>query len=141
MSSLTSIQIQALVRDMDASMRRHKGLKRTNQIKYREKISEENQHLYNVFPTIYEMHMDGKLDETFFDMLKLRRKVEMGEITEDEASKVVGQKLFDRFVAPVIGEAPAPAPKLTYDDYYKQFETSEGKDVAADRPSEESGGS
>lgn len=141
MSSLTSIQIQALVRDMDASMRRHKGLKRTNQIKYREKISEENQHLYNVFPTIYEMHMDGKLDETFFDMLKLRRKVEMGEITEDEASKVVGQKLFDRFVAPVIGEAPAPAPKLTYDDYYKQFETSESKDVAADRPSEESGGS
>jgi hypothetical protein len=141
MSSLTSIQIQALVRDMDASMRRHKGLKRTNQVKYREKISEENQHLYNVFPTIYEMHMDGKLDETFFEMLKLRRKVETGDITEDDASKIVGQKLFDRFVAPVIGEAPAAAPKLTYDDYYKQFETSESKDVAADRPSEERGSS
>lgn len=127
MSSLTSIQIQALVRDMDASMRRHKGLKRTNQIKYREKIAEENQHLYNVFPTIYEMHIDGKLDETFFDMLKLRRKVETGELTEDEASKIVGQKLFDRFVAPVVGDAPQPAPKLSYEDYYKQFETTEDK--------------
>ena len=142
MSSLTSIQIQALVRDMDASMRRHKGLKRTNQIKYREKIAEENQHLYNVFPTIYEMHLEGKLDETFFEMLKLRRKVELGQITEDEASKIVGQQLFDRFVAPVIGEAPAPAPKLTYEDYYKQFEPSESKDgPSADRPSEESGSS
>ena len=142
MSSLTSIQIQALVRDMDASMRRHKGLKRTNQIKYREKIAEENQHLYNVFPTIYEMHLEGKLDETFFEMLKLRRKVELGQITEDEASKIVGQQLFDRFVAPVIGEAPAPAPKLTYEDYYKQFEQSESKaGPSADRPSEESGSS
>ncbi len=128
MSSLTSIQIQALVRDMDASMRRHKGLKRTNQIKYREKIAEENQHLYNVFPTIYEMHLEGKLDETFFEMLKLRRKVELGQITEDEASKIVGQQLFDRFVAPVIGDAPAPAPKLTYEEYYKQFEAPENKE-------------
>ena len=122
MSSLTSIQIQALVREMDASMRRHKGLKRTNQHKYREKIVEENQHLYTVFPTIFEMHVEGKLDETFFDMLKLRRRVETGELTEDEASKVVGQQLFDRFVAPVISDAPPPAPKLTYEDYYKQFE-------------------
>jgi hypothetical protein len=127
MSSLTSIQIQALVRDMDASMRRHKGLKRTNQIKYREKVVEENQRLYNEFPTIFEMHVVGKLDETFFDMLKLRRKIELGELTDDEASKIVGQKLFDRFVAPVVGPPPAAAPKLSYDDYYKQFETTEDK--------------
>ena len=125
--SLTSIQIQALVRDMDASMRRHKGLKRTNMHEYRKKIEEENQRLYHEFPSVYEMHVEGKLDETFFEMLKLRRKVELGEMTDDEASKLVGQKLFDRFVAPVIGEAPPPVPKLSYDDYYKQFEATEDK--------------
>jgi len=127
MSGLTSIQIQALVRDMDTSMRRHKGLKRTNNVKYREKIVEENKHLHDVFPTIFEMHYEGKMDDTFFEMLRLRRKIETGEMTEDEASKVVGQKLFDRYVAPVVGETPsAPVkPTMSYDDYYKQFEKKE----------------
>ena len=125
MSGLNSIQIQALVREMDTSMRRHKGMKRSNQVKYREKIVEENKYLYEVFPTIFEMHYEGKLDETFFEMLKLRRSIEKGEITDDEASRVIGQKLFDRFVKPHLPETPetpAEERKLSYEEYYKQFE-------------------
>jgi len=125
MSGLNSIQIQALVREMDTSMRRHKGLKRTNQHVYREKIVEENKYLYEVFPTIFEMHIEGKLDETFFEMLKLRRSIEKGEMTDDEASRIVGQKLFDRFVKPHLPETPetlVEERKLTYEEYYKQFE-------------------
>jgi uncharacterized short protein YbdD (DUF466 family) len=122
MSGLTSIKIQALVRDMDTSMRRHKGLKRTNGIEYRKKIEQENPVLYEQFPTIYEMHIEGKLDETFFEMLKLRQKIEKGEITEDEASKMVGQKLFDRYVAPVVNKLPPPEKPMSYNEYYKQFE-------------------
>ena len=122
MSGLNSIQIQALVRDMDASMRRHKGLKRTNQVKFREKIAEENKTLYEVFPTIFEMHYQGKMDTMFFDMLKLRRKIELGELTEDDASKLIGQKLFDRFVAPVIENKPVVDKPLSYSEYYKQFD-------------------
>jgi len=121
MSSLTSIQIQALVRGMDESMRRHKGLKRTNQHEYRKRIAEENQKLYHEFPSIYEMHIDGKLDEKFFNMLKLRNRVEKGEITEDEASKIVGQMLFDQYVAPVVNNTPVPS-QMTYEEYYRQFE-------------------
>ena len=98
MSSLTSIQIQALVRNMDESLRRHKALKNTNVEEHRKKVVDENQHLYEVFPSIFEMHYEGKLDETFFNMLKLRRQIEKGELTEDEASKIVGQQLFDRYV-------------------------------------------
>jgi hypothetical protein len=121
MSFLTSIQIQALVRGMDESMRRHKGLKRTNQHEYRKKIVAENQRLYDEFPSVFEMHFEGKLDEKFFNMLKLRRQVEKGEITEDDASKVVGQMLFDQYVAPVVNNTPVPS-QMTYEDYYKQFE-------------------
>lgn len=121
MSGLTSVQIQALVREMDTSMRRHKGLKRTNSIKYREKIVEENPVLYEQFPSIFEMHMEGKLDETFFEMLKLRRSIEKGEMTEDEASRLIGQKLFDRYVAPVVNNTPAPQKPLSYEEHYKQF--------------------
>lgn len=123
MSGLNSIQIQALVRDMDTSIRRHKGLKRTNMVKYREKIVEENQRLYNDFPSIFEMHYEGKLDETFFEMLKLRRKIELGELTDDEASKIIGQKLFDRYVAPIVNNTPVPTQPLSYEEYYRQFET------------------
>ena len=122
MSELNSIQIQALVRQMDESLRRHKGLKRTNTHEHRKKIVDENQQLYNIFPSVFEMHYEGKLDETFFNMLKLRRQIEKGEITEDEASKVVGQQLFDRYVAPIVNNTPAPEKPLTYEDYYKQFE-------------------
>jgi hypothetical protein len=120
MSSLTSIQIQALVRGMDESMRRHKGLKRTNQHEYRKKVVAENQRLYDEFPSIFEMHIEGKLDEKFFNMLKLRRQIEKGEITEDEASKIVGQLLFDQYVAPVVNNTPVPS-QMSYEEYYKQF--------------------
>lgn len=122
MAELTSIQIQALVRQMDESLRRHKGLKRTNTHEYRKKIVDENQQLYNLFPSVFEMHYEGKLDETFFNMLKLRRQIEKGEMTEDEASKIVGQQLFDRYVAPVVNNTPIPEKPLTYEEYYKQFE-------------------
>jgi len=120
---LNSVQIQALVRQMDESLRRHKGLKRTNTNLHREKLVEENKFLYEVFPSIFEMHYEGKLDETFFNMLKLRRQIEKGELTEDEASKIVGQQLFDRYVAPKVNNLPPPPTPLTYEEYYKQFES------------------
>jgi hypothetical protein len=124
MPDLTALQIQALVRDMDTSMRRHKLTKRVDADRYRKMIVDENQTLYNVFPTVFEMHYEGKLDATFFEMLKLKRKIERGEMTEDEASKLIGQKLFDRFVGPVVNNTPAPEKPLSYSEFYKQFETS-----------------
>lgn len=121
MSSLTSVQIQALVRNMDTSIRRHKGLKRTNQIEFRKKVTEENPRLYEEFPSIFEMHFEGKLDETFFEMLKLRRKIETNELTEDEASKIIGQKLFDRYVGPIVNNTPPPEKPVSYEEYYNKF--------------------
>lgn len=124
MAEMNSMKIQALVRDMDASMRKHKKLKVSDPAEYRKKLSEENEILYNMFPTVFEMHYEGKLDETFFEMLKLRRKVELGEMTDDDASKLIGQKLFDRFVAPVVGNTPPPEKPISYSEFYKQFDTN-----------------
>lgn len=131
---MTSVQIQALVRQMDESMRRHKGLKRTNKLEFRKKVLEENQKLAYTLPSVFEMHFEGKLDQKFFEMLKLRRKVELGEITEDEASKIIGQLLFDQYVAPVVNNTPAPA-SLSYEEYYKQFEQSTPASQPANPPS------
>ena len=122
---LSSMKIQSLVRDMDTSMRKHKKLKISNFTEYRKKLSEENEVLYNRFPTIFEMHIQGKLDKTFFEMLKLRRQIEKKEITEDEASKLIGQKLFDRFVGPVVNNTPPPEKPLSYYEFYKNFDNKE----------------
>ena len=121
--NLNAIQIQALVRDMDTSMRRHKALKGTPE--FRKKVVEENDKLYTYYVAIFEMHFDGKLDGTFFEMLKLKMKIEKGEITEDDASKIVGQQLFKRFVEPVVKpETAAAAPPLSYASYYNELPTS-----------------
>jgi hypothetical protein len=121
MSALTSMQIQALVREMDTSMRRHRNLKTSNTEKFFEKVMNENKVLYEEFPSVFEMHLQGKLDATFFEMLKLRHKMDKGEMTEDEASRIIGQKLFDRYVAPIVDNKPAPEKPLSYSEYYKQF--------------------
>ena len=127
--NLSSTQIQAHVREMDTSMRKHKALKRSNPAEYRKKVSEENELLYNRFPTIFEMHIEGKLDNTFFEMLKLKRKIETGEMTEHDASVLIGQKLFDRYVGPVVNKTPPPAPVKSYAEYYNEStnHTEEGK--------------
>jgi hypothetical protein len=123
--NLNAIQIQALVRDMDTSMRRHKALKRSNPAEFRKKVVEENDKLYTYYVAIFEMHFEGKLDGTFFEMLKLKMKIEKGEITEDDASKLIGQQLFKRFVEPVVKpEAVASAPPLSYASYYNELPES-----------------
>jgi hypothetical protein len=119
----TSLQIQAMVRDMDASMRKHKALKTSNPTEYTEKLKKDNETLFFDYPSIFSLHLQGKLDATFFEMLKLKRKIELGETTEDDASKFIGQKLFDRYVAPVINPNSSPAEKpLSYSEFYKQYQ-------------------
>ena len=69
------------------------------------------------------MHAEDRLDTTFFDMLHLKRKVERGEITAEQASVIMGKKLYDKFVPQVTENAP-PVPTMSYEDYYKQFSGS-----------------
>ena len=119
--SLTSIKIQALLRDMDGSMRKYRNLKETNFAEYRAKIEAENMTLVEELYAVFEKHLRGELDETFFNMLKMKRQIELGKITEEQASKIVGQQLFDRYCAPLVNNLPPAAPTLTYEQYYNQF--------------------
>ena len=116
MPDYTSVQIQAMLREMDVSIRKHRKLKTANPEEYLSKIRGENLILEENFSSIFYMHLDGKLDSTFFEMLKLKRKIELGELTEDEASKIVGQKLFDRYVSPVLHSTPSPEKPLSYSE-------------------------
>lgn len=119
---LSATQIQALVRKMDASKKKWNQLKRQGKkAEYEERLKEENTILYFNYPSLFQMHIEDRLDSTFFEMLQLKRKIERGEITAEQASVLVGQQLFNRFVPHAIdSNAPAPAPRMSYEDYYRQ---------------------
>lgn len=119
---LTATEVQALTRKMDASKTKWKRLKQQgNLAEYEEAVKKENEMLYFNYPSLFDLHLKDRLDETFFEMLSLKRKIEKGEITAEEASRVVGQRLFTRFVPHAIDStAPPPAPRMSYEDFYKQ---------------------
>lgn len=118
---LNATQIQALTRKMDSSKSKWKRLKLQGKTaEYEAALKRENEELYFNYPSLFDLHARDKLDSTFFEMLSLKRKIERGEMTVEQASQIVGQQLFQRFVPPALGEAPQPAPKMSYEEYYKQ---------------------
>jgi hypothetical protein len=116
---LSATQIQALVRAMDKSKQKWKHLKSRKQ-EYEAKLKSENEQLYFNYPAIFQMHAEDRMDQTFFEMLNLKRKIERGELTAEQASTIVGQQLYNRFVPHVISNTPAPAPRMSYEEFYKQ---------------------
>lgn len=120
---LTATQVQALVKKMDGSKQKWRKLKRQGKTaEYEQKLKEENEVLYFNYPSLFTLHVEDRLDETFFEMLNLKRKIERGEITPEQASQFVGQQLFNRFVPHAISEqTPPPAPRLSYEEYCRQM--------------------
>lgn len=119
---LTATQVQALVRKMDQSKKKWKYLlQRGKKAEYEKALKDENVSLYFNYPSLFDMHMNDKLDSTFFEMLNLKRRIEKGELTAEQASTLVGQQLYNRFVPHAISSnTPAPTPKMSYEDYYNQ---------------------
>ena len=118
---LSATQVQALTRKMDSSKQKWRALKRSNKlVEYEAKLKEENPVLYFNYPSLFQMHMEDRLDSTFFEMLTLKRKIEKGELTAEQASAIVGQTLFGRFVPQAIGQTPSAAPRMSYEDFYRK---------------------
>jgi hypothetical protein len=115
----TATEIQAMVRNMDDSKDRHRALKATDVELYVKKLTEENTILHFNYPSIFSLHAEDKLDGTFFYMLDQKRKIERGELTEDQASVDVGKKLFGTWVEPVTQGRPSEKME-TYAEYYKR---------------------
>jgi uncharacterized short protein YbdD (DUF466 family) len=118
---LTATQVQALVRAMDESKRKFRRLKENGlKTQYEDELKKENTVLYYNYPSLFQLHLEDRLDQTFFEMLNLKRKIEKGEITTEEASSIVGQQLFNRYVPHAISNTAPPAPRMSYEEYYRQ---------------------
>jgi len=119
MTAHTATEIQAMVRNMDESKQTYAHLK-TNTEVYFNVLKEANPVLFDQYPAVFALHIEDKLDETFFYMLKEKRKMEKGESNEDESSVRVGQKLFNRWVAPILSNTPSPQTQ-SYSEYYRSL--------------------
>jgi len=120
-TQLTATQIQALVRQMDGSKAKYRALKQSGKkLEYEQAVKAENEALYFNYPSLYQLHIEERLDQTFFEMLNLKRKIEKGEMTAEQASSVVGQQLFNRFVPHAISNSAPPMARMSYEDYYRQ---------------------
>lgn len=115
----SATEIQSMVRNMDDSKIRNRNLKETDAEAYTQKLIEENQTLHFNYPSIFLLHAQDKLDSTFFYMLNQKRRVEKGEISEDIASREVGMRLYNRWVAPSVSGTSAPREE-SYEEYYKR---------------------
>jgi hypothetical protein len=113
---LSATQVQALVRNMDASKQKWARLK-SNKQQYEEKLQAENEMLYFNYPSLFQMHAEDRLDTTFFEMLALKRKIEKGELTPEAATQVIGQKLHQRYLP---GQVVQEAPTMSYEEFYRQ---------------------
>ena len=117
---LSATQIQALVRNMDISKQKWASLKNNKQ-QYEDQLQKDNEALYFNYPSLFQMHAEDRLDGTFFEMLALKRKIEKGEITPEQATQVIGQKLHQRYIPEHSEPQTQPqAPTLTYEEYYRQ---------------------
>ena len=115
---LTATEIQALVRNMDHSKKKWRHLRREE---FMEKMKMENEFLFFNFPSLWQMHAEDRLDSTFFEMLALKRKIEKGELTDEQASTLVGQRLFQRFAPTAVQTTSAGPPPMSYAEYYKKY--------------------
>jgi uncharacterized short protein YbdD (DUF466 family) len=116
---LSATQIQALVRAMDQSKKKWRHLKRRKD-EYEAKLKSENEVLYFNYPSLFQLHVEDKLDATFFEMLTLKRKIERGELTAEQASTIVGQTLYNKFIPHAISNTPPPPPAMSYEEFYRQ---------------------
>ena len=114
---LSATKIQALVRNMDISKQKWASLKNNKQ-QYEDQLQKDNEALYFNYPSLFQMHVEDRLDGTFFEMLALKRRIEKGEITPEQATQIVGQKLHQRYIPEQSQETQAPT--MTYEEYYRQ---------------------
>ena len=121
----TATEIQSMVRNMDDSKKTHRRLKESDPAEYIKKLTEENEILHFNYPSIFTVHAEDKLDATFFYMLDKKRRIEKGELTEDQASIEVGQKLFKTWVEPITQGRPTEKTE-SYEQYYKRTTSGGG---------------
>jgi hypothetical protein len=92
---MDSIEIRRIVKEIRDSKKSHQTV--FFEDKYPEFIEK--------YPKLFELCCDRNASlETLYYMIDMLEKIQKNQMTEHVASVSVGQKLFDSYVKPVVGE-------------------------------------
>lgn len=95
---LSSNEIRTIVLEISCSA----GHQKDKEAKFRKKYHD----FAEMYPALFEMACTPNFDiSKLLYMLELREKVMQNETTVDDASKEVGQSLFNEYVKPVLSKA------------------------------------
>lgn len=82
-------------------------LKRTNKDEFRKRMETRYEQLHKRSPTLFDLVLQDDCDmEKLKWMLAMQAQIKSGKIDNDNASKIVGQKLFDEYVQPIVDSTP-----------------------------------
>jgi len=69
-------------------------------------------HFQSTYPMLFDMCCSDRFDiETLKYMLNMMRKINNGNETEESASIEVGQKIFDKYVSPIVDKLEKQKPE------------------------------
>jgi hypothetical protein len=92
---MDSKEIRRIVKEIRDSKKSHK------EVFYEDKYPD----FIDKYPKLFEMCCDQNTDiNTLYFMIDMLEKIQKNQMTEHVASVSVGQKLFDSYVKPVVGE-------------------------------------
>lgn len=110
MDSLSSSEIMRIIREIQQSHLPEEQRKIIFSKRYK-KFSEN-------YATLFEMSCRPNIDMPKLEyMLTMRERVLKGKMSVDNASKHVGQTMFDEYVKPLVGDTATPATATIEGDY------------------------
>lgn len=82
-------------------------LKRTNQDEFRKRMETRYEQLYKRSATLFDLVLQDDCDMVKLRwMLGMQAQIKTGKLDNNNASKIVGQKLFDEYVQPIVDSTP-----------------------------------
>lgn len=110
--SAIEIQLFQLINDRTAYLekRKFKGL---SMAEFIDNMRKEYSYLFNSSKTLFDKVLAGDLDNPeslarIKQMLYLMRSIQEGKRSQDDADKIFGKVMADKYVKPVVDKLPTP---------------------------------
>lgn len=89
------------------SMQDVRRFRKTNKDGFRKRMETRYEQLYKMSPTLFDLVLSDDCDmDKLKWMLNMQEQIKLGKLDNNDASKIVGQKLFDEYVQPIVDNTP-----------------------------------
>lgn len=112
MSQPQQMSTTKLIKTIDQILdeaKKKSDLSKSNQKLYRKHLTDKYLSFFEAYPHLFNAIIDDPEDfeknkPRLYHMLNMKRQIEKGKITHEEASTKIGQEYYDEFVKPKVNE-------------------------------------